>query len=569
MGDIETRDTGQGAAASACGRRRGRPLGSGRKKKPEPKGKPGRPRGPSQPSPAPMFFAAVISFLVERTDRFLLRLASIPDHRKHPELCTFPILQVRVCELLWMMSGGKSGLFFADFLVEPQVAEAIGQLCLALGQPCAQNQDGSARMPTIDTLKDDMETMPPEELAEAWRVLVRELDEINLFRGTRHGNMVVVAIDGVDGFRTVCEVPKLLHRNTSGKSGGKHLEYYAKFSLASLCHLIGGAGFPIAGMMIKNREDGGIVDGQATKQQCEYNALEEVVVQVISLFPGLKLLVDLDGLYLDGNNIRIIERLGHCYGMTFKDDALAKLHAVVEEELKKRGGHFTTEYEHGSTCERYELWYCNGVKHNFSGVETPVMNYLYLIVTTFEDGAETGTMKFGWMTNLHLDEASSLPVALVLRRRWGVETMNNDLKHLGMNLTHKFDSRGNGPENFATMGFIAALLQSVLRDSSNIDAHIFHGYQSTGSAYGSTKTNIQSYFFIGGPLGINVIIACQIANNFGTGCTGICGSYTGTRLISSPGNRFISDQQSFHPLYPPRPLDSSKKLFPHQIDVSC
>ncbi|MFA6930610.1 MAG: hypothetical protein WCT05_09795 [Lentisphaeria bacterium] len=47
--------------------------------------------------------------------------------------------------------------------------------------------------------------------------------------------------------------------------------------------------------------------------------------------------------------------------------------------------------------------------------------------------------------------------------------MNNDLKHLGMNLTHKFDSRKNSPENFATMGFIAALLQSVLRDSNYID----------------------------------------------------------------------------------------------------
>jgi len=99
-------------------------------------------------------------------------------------------------------------------------------------------------------------------------------------------------------------------------------------------------------------------------------------------------------------------------------------------------------------------------------VDTPEMNYLYLIVTIFENDIETKTLKFGWMTNLRLDAANSLHVGLILRRHWGVETMNNDLKHLGMNLTHKFDSRGNGPENFATMGFIAALLQSVLRDSN-------------------------------------------------------------------------------------------------------
>ena len=92
--------------------------------------------------------------------------------------------------------------------------------------------------------------MSPKELTAAWHILVQELNQVHLFRGTRYENMPIVAIDGVDGFRTVCEVPKLLHRNTTGKNGKKHLEYYAKYSLASLCHPNGGAGYPIAGMMI-------------------------------------------------------------------------------------------------------------------------------------------------------------------------------------------------------------------------------------------------------------------------------------------------------------------------------
>jgi len=469
MEDTQTQDRqpeSVEATAQGAKRGRGRPRGRGKQKEAKPKGKPGRPRGSRQFNPMPDFFNAVLSFLLSRAFRSLCYLANIPDHRKDPAQCTFPIFQIRICELLWMLSGGKSGLFYDDFLLEPQTAEAVGEFCRRFNQPYAQNPDGTVRMPTVDTLKDDMETMPPEELEMVWHVLVQELDAINLFRGTRYENMPIFAIDGVDGFRTAYEVPKLLHRKTTGKGDEKHVEYYAKFALASLCHPIGGAGFPVAGMMVKNKEDGGTVDGQATKQQCEYNALEEMLIRVTSLFPGLRCLVSLDGLYLDGNNIRLFEKLGQYYGMTFKDDDLAKLHVTVEKELKKRGGHYTTEYRYDNTCEKYEVWYCNDIKHNFSGVDTPEMNYLYLIVTIFENDVETKTLKFGWMTNLRLDAANSLHVALILRRHWGVETMNNDLKHLGMNLTHKFDSRGNGPENFATMGFIAALLQSVMRDSN-------------------------------------------------------------------------------------------------------
>lgn len=469
MEDTQTQDRQPESvepAAERAKRGRGRPRGRGKQKEAKPKGKPGRPRGSRQFNPMPDFFNAVLSFLLSRAFQSLCHLANIPDHRKDPKQCTFPIFQIRICELLWMLSGGKSGLFYDDFLLEPQTAEAVGEFCRRFNQPYAQNPDGTVRMPTVDTLKDDMETMPPGELERVWHILVQELDAINLFRGTRYENMPIFAIDGVDGFRTACVVPKLLHRKTTGKGDEKREEYYAKFALASLCHPIGGAGFPVAGMMVKNREDGGTVDGQATKQQCEYNALEEMLIRVTSLFPGLRCLVSLDGLYLDGNNIRLFEKLNQYYGMTFKDDDLAKLHVTVEKELKKRGGHYTTEYRYDNTCEKSEVWYCNDIKHNFSGVDTPEMNYLYLIVTIFENDIETKTLKFGWMTNLRLDAANSLHVGHILRRHWGVETMNNDLKHLGMNLTHKFDSRGNGPENFATMGFIAALLQSVLRDSN-------------------------------------------------------------------------------------------------------
>ena len=137
-------------------RRRGRPRGKKKNKEVKPKGKPGRPLGSSQPKPTSILFTAVLSFLIERASGFLHYLASIPDHRKCPDLCTFPIFQIRVCVLLWMLPGGKSGLFFDDFLVDPQVTEAIGQFCQIMGQPCARHLDGTARMPTADSLKDEL-----------------------------------------------------------------------------------------------------------------------------------------------------------------------------------------------------------------------------------------------------------------------------------------------------------------------------------------------------------------------------------------------------------------------------
>ncbi len=100
----------------------------------------------------------------------------------------FPIFQIHVCELLWMLPGG-SGLFYADFLLEPQAVEAVREFCRRFNQPCARNPDGTARMPTVDTLKDDMETMAPEALVAVWCAMMQELDAAGLFLSTRHENM--------------------------------------------------------------------------------------------------------------------------------------------------------------------------------------------------------------------------------------------------------------------------------------------------------------------------------------------------------------------------------------------
>ena len=41
----------------------------------------------------------------------------------------------------------------------------------------------------------------------------------------------VIAIDGLDGLRTACDVPKLLHRKTTGKGSEGREENYAKTTL--------------------------------------------------------------------------------------------------------------------------------------------------------------------------------------------------------------------------------------------------------------------------------------------------------------------------------------------------
>lgn len=454
--------------------RRGRPR-KPKKARPSGKGKTGRPRRVRENPPTPWLFNAVMAFLVKKTPETFQALMSIEDTRRHPELCRYPAPLLRLCELFWMLIGGVSGLDYDGFLLSPQVIEDLGAFLHGQGLAVERDGDGMFPMPSVDTLKDDMENIPPDRLAGVWRTLVRELDRLGMFRGTRFDNMPVVAIDGVDGFRTVSEIPTLLHRKTSRRKDGK-VEYYEKFSLASLCHITGGAGYPIAGKMIRNKTEDkngrktGDVDGDATKQECEYNAIGDVVKSVIALLGNEHpILFLVDGLYLDGKIIRMFDKNNASFGIVLKDDDAVGLHLAAEEKLQAEGRHIKCRYAYGNIAEEYEIWYCNGVKYDFNGLDTPPVNYLYVIIKTFKDESETGCTKFSWITNVRLKDENAVETSALLRRRWGVETMNNDLENLAMNLNHKFDSRGEGPANFATMQFTAALFQAVMRDSDYME----------------------------------------------------------------------------------------------------
>lgn len=410
-------------------------------------------------------------FLFGPLEDVLAQFCHLPDTRKDPSRATFSNVLLKFCLLLWMLSGGSTCVDFGNLIKRKEVTETLNRLLDAPfpGSSCRSN-DGNYVLPGIDVLRLEMERIDPEKLRMVWESCVLKLKELGVYRKLEVDGRLLIAIDGTDCFSTKQKIAKLLHRKS-----GKNVLYYTKLALASVVGLSFGSGMPIAGMMIQNGPEIEAATGsEACKQACEQGALRSVLERLANLCDLSKTIILLDGLYLNGVVMRLLAEFKAGWFITLKDDAATLLHEKIEVEMK-RGGvekkNIDDEYQEGKhhINEHYEIAWCNNVTHNFSGTPTPDMSYLSVIVTRYEDSVEKATMKFAWVTNIHLSENNVVLAGQVARRRWGVETQNNGQKNQGLHITHKYDSIGYAPENFLYMAQIADLIRKVFLYSDLCD----------------------------------------------------------------------------------------------------
>jgi len=385
-----------------------------------------------------------------------------------PERATYSSFSLKVYELFWMLSCGISGRKYSHFIIKNKVAESIGLFINNfLPGSAYKNKKRKYVAPSMDTQKDDMEKTEPAYLKRAWYVLVKKFNSLHIFDKLKYYGYQIIAIDGVDAFSTKQTIDTLLHR----KHGDK-ITYFAKMCLASIVSPNYGIGFPVAGLMIKNHKTETETETEIKqKQECEQNALVAVLENIKQLFNMKKTILLLDGLYLNGKVIRLITSYGSKFFITLKDDALARFHTVIEEQMRVNGKHsdsYDNDFNNG-TKWTYAFDWCNNVKHNFNQIDTPSVNYLSVIITKYVNGEEKYTHKFAWITNLKLKKCNVVMYQIIARKRWGIETMNNTQKKCGLNITHKYDSSQNAPENFLLMSQIASLIHQVLLQSNCYD----------------------------------------------------------------------------------------------------
>ena len=195
----------------------------------------------------------------------------------------------------------------------------------------------------------------------------------------------------------------------------------------------------------------------ASKNDCEVNALKRALKHIHEDHPKLKLVLNLDDLYSKGPTITLAQSYGHHYIAVAKDTDHAALFEAVEE-LDKQGK--VTRYEYiDENKHRHWFRFVNGVGLNKT-YDDLMVNFLEYIEYNEKDKK---CYSNSWITSLHIRKKRCMSIMRGARAKWKIENETfNTLKTQGYYLEHNY---GHGEvhlaSNLACLTLLAFLIDQI------------------------------------------------------------------------------------------------------------
>ena len=195
----------------------------------------------------------------------------------------------------------------------------------------------------------------------------------------------------------------------------------------------------------------------ASKNDCEVNALRRALEHIHEDHPKLKLVLNLDDLYSKGPTVTLIRSFNHHFIMVAKDSDHPALFEAVDERDKQ------------GKVIRFETVDNKGHRHWFRFVNKVPLNKTYddLMVNFLEyvEYDEEGKTCYSnsWITSLRIDRTHCMKIMRGGRAKWKIENETfNTLKTQGYHLEHNY---GHGEEhlasNLACLTFLAFLIDQI------------------------------------------------------------------------------------------------------------
>lgn len=195
----------------------------------------------------------------------------------------------------------------------------------------------------------------------------------------------------------------------------------------------------------------------ASKNDCEVNALKRALEHIHQDHPKLKLVLNLDDLYSKGPTIQLIRAYHHHFIIVAKDSDHAALFEAVDEQDKRNR---VIRFEQ-TDSKGYRHWFrfTNGVPLNKTYPDLKV-NFLEYVAY---DKQGKKCYCNSWVTSLRINHRRCMQIMRGGRARWKIENETfNTLKTQGYNLEHNY---GHGEEhlasNLACLMFLVFLIDQV------------------------------------------------------------------------------------------------------------
>lgn len=195
----------------------------------------------------------------------------------------------------------------------------------------------------------------------------------------------------------------------------------------------------------------------ASKNDCEVNALKRALEHIHQDHPRLNLILNLDDLYSKGPTIKLIRSYHHHFIIVAKDSDHASLFEAVDERDKHNR---VLRYEQtDDKGHRHWFRYTNGVALNKTHSDMKV-NFLEYVEYD-KQGKKCYTNS--WVTSLRVTHRRCMKIMRGGRAKWKIENETfNTLKTQGYNLEHNY---GHGEEhlasNMACLMFLAFLVDQI------------------------------------------------------------------------------------------------------------
>ena len=260
----------------------------------------------------------------------------------------------------------------------------------------------------------------------------------------------LVAIDGVHWHTSSSPLERSTHR--THQDGRTEYMYMA---LQATIVTPGGLRFPLLTEFIENP------DREYDKQDCEINAAKRLLENLKKKFPGLRMTILMDGLYLCEAIIKICQENKWGFSITVTDRAPA-FKAKAEARMAEAGNSVTGDDPFTGMARRVS--WCNKVEHVFG--ETKASLNVIREETKNEKGEDV-TLFYATSVFLHEKEEGALQVLdRVCRARWQIEESFKEQKHHGLELEAVFGTRGFAGHNYYLIVQIAHIIRTFMLHSS-------------------------------------------------------------------------------------------------------
>lgn len=286
-----------------------------------------------------------------------------------------------------------------------------------------------------------------KELKKLFKPYMEQLDNEGVLDDYEYiENRLIVPMDGTQYFvsKTICCKNCLTKHHKDGSTTFHHNALCASIVCPNTEEV-----FPL-GIEDIARQDG------KKKNDCELNAVQRLIPQIIENLPDRKILLGGDAIYANGPLIRFIREQQADIRFIFAVKPGSQGYLFLQFERLEKQGKVQT-FTSVNKNKKHVTKYVNGLMLNGQNNDI-LVNFLHFE----EHDLKKGTVKtFSWITDIGITVKNHVKITKAGRARWKIENETfNTLKNQGYHFEHNF---GHGEENLAA-NFSVLMLLAFLFD---------------------------------------------------------------------------------------------------------